>query len=345
MRVFVRNPWVFKWAPGAGARGAFRAARANPEEREPREPVTLRRGYSLIELIVTIGCLAILFAITSVAVMRAREQGSRTECQNNLRTMGTAAHGCEQVMTKLPPAWGKLNGFGTGLYFLLPYTDSESVFRLSKGHIDNTVPDADGKQQFASSFIIPFFLCPDDVSGPDEGMGKHGGLGQDVEIGSWGFSNYAMNFQVFGNPDMGNRAWLNMQGQSRFVSSFADGTSHTILFVEKYRRCGDFGSLWGHGSWSVPWMSLVAYGDRRGTQGYSSFSVPPGVVGPGSIFQVQPNPWQTACNPSRAASAHSGGINVGMADGSVRYISVGILPEIWWALYTPANGDSTRGDY
>jgi prepilin-type processing-associated H-X9-DG protein len=307
--------------------------------------VGARRAHSAIELLVTFGCLAILVAIIAVAVMHAREQATITECQNNLRTLGTATHGCEQQFTKLPPAWGKFNGFGTGLYFLLPYTDYAAVFTQSRGNIDNPIPVDGDKLQYPSSFSVPFFLCPGDVSGPDLGMGKHGGLGVDVEIGSWGFSNYAMNFQVFGDPDVGNRAIVNMQGRSRLATSFQDGTTTTIMYAEKYRRCGDFGSLWGHGSWSVPWMSLFAYGDREGKQGYTSFSLPPGVVGPSSMFQTRPEPWPTACQPSRASSAHSGGINIGMADGSAHFISSTIAPQVWWALCTPSNGDAVNLDF
>ena len=46
------------------------------------------------------------------------------------------------------------------------------------------------------------------------------------------------------------------------------------------------------------------------------------------MFQVQPNPFGT-CDPSRAQSPHSGGMNCGLADGSVRFITQGITPTTW----------------
>ena len=40
-----------------------------------------------------------------------------------------------------------------------------------------------------------------------------------------------------------------------------------------------------------------------------------GSVGPASRFQSQPNPWQTACDYSRASSPHTGGILIGPTPG------------------------------
>jgi prepilin-type processing-associated H-X9-DG protein len=309
-----------------------------------RRPLA-RAGFSLIELLAIIGIIGVLIGLVVPAVFKVREQAARTQCQNNLHDLGMAAHGCDQLLKRLPPAWGKLNGEGTVLFALLPYTAYGTIYTQSGKNVNNTITLTDGKLQYASNFMIPMYLCPADESGPPEGLGKRGGIASDLEVGQWGFGNYGVNFQVFGSPDAGNNASLNMQGQAKLGGSFPDGLSTTILFAEKFRRCGDFGSLWGYGSWSVPWMALFAYGNRTGTQGYTSFSFPAGTVGPASRFQTQPQPWPSAYDPSRAASAHFGGINVCMADGSVRFLSNSIDGDLWWALCTPANGDQLTGDF
>ena len=44
-----------------------------------------RNAFTLIELLVVIAVIAILMAILMPALNRAREQGKRTACVNNLR--------------------------------------------------------------------------------------------------------------------------------------------------------------------------------------------------------------------------------------------------------------------
>ena len=69
----------------------------------------------------------------------------------------------------------------------------------------------------------------------------------------------------------------------------------------------------------------------------------PNAIGPGSIFQVQPIPGN--CDPTRAATAHAGGMVVGLADGSVRTLAAGMSGDIWWAAVTPAGGEVQNSDW
>ena len=49
-------------------------------------------------------------------------------------------------------------------------------------------------------------------------------------------------------------------------------------------------------------------------------------------------------NYNNASSNHSGGVNVGMCDGSVRFIKNTINIPTWWALGTRANGEAISSD-
>lgn len=49
-----------------------------------------KKAFTLIELLVVISVIAVLMAILMPALMRAKEQGKRMVCLNNLRTLGTA---------------------------------------------------------------------------------------------------------------------------------------------------------------------------------------------------------------------------------------------------------------
>ena len=62
-------------------------------------------------------------------------------------------------------------------------------------------------------------------------------------------------------------------------------------------------------------------------------------LAPGSMFQVQPTPFLGNCDPTRAATAHAGGIQVGLVDGSVRTLAPSLSGDTWWAAVTPTGGE------
>ena len=183
-----------------------------------------------------------------------------------------------------------------------------------------------------------------------------------------GDASYAGNFLVFGGTKNVNRRptrsnWTTVwDGQSRYPASITDGTSNTIFFAEKYSRCNGTGNPGGN--W---WMRGVLHGARTGLSG-SDDSFPgdrlSGVFaggrgndgtrwlqGTASLFQVQPvKPLQTAkagghCDKRLASSGHTGGMNVGMGDGSVRFLPQGISPTTWFFALTPSGGEVLGSDW
>ena len=291
------------------------------------------RGFTLIELLVVIAIIAILIGLLLPAVQKVREAAASTSCKNNLHQLGVAANDINDARQSLPPMSGPFpDGNGNYFYWMLPYLDQEPLFKLH--------PDRYAWREGAEvdpgpivSQLLSVMKCPSD---PNYGNGQTWG-------GGWAFGCYAGNYQVFGSPDEGPGG---MNGHTR-IGAIPDGSTQTILFAEKYALCGGSGSLWGHGSWENNWMPNFAYGNRSGTVAYMAPGgwLGPGKVGPASKFQIQPNPYQTACDTAVAQTGHFSGMNVCLGDASVRTLNGGLSPSTWWAACTPAENDVLGADW
>jgi len=85
-----------------------------------------------------------------------------------------------------------------------------------------------------------------------------------------------------------------------------------------------------HWALSYPW--------HTSNTAYNHFNTPNGLTCYTSNDQVGTNPWGGTGSMVTATSNHSGGVNVCMTDGSVRFIKDSISPLTWWAVGTK-NGE------
>src|SRR5262245_15765286 len=105
----------------------------------------LRRGFTLMELLVVIGISAGLIGLPPPAVQKVREAAARMTCSNNLKQIALGAHNYEATYQQLPPGltgdrnpkgplFGDTVTGGRGPYlgvlaYLLPYVEQENVYR------------------------------------------------------------------------------------------------------------------------------------------------------------------------------------------------------------------------
>jgi prepilin-type N-terminal cleavage/methylation domain-containing protein len=322
---------------------------------------TQRRGFTIVELLVVIAIIGILVALLLPAVQAAREAARRTQCANNLKQLGLAALQFHDQNQHLPPGIGYYptvsNGvFGTSFFHLLPYLEESNLFDRSLGSVafpppvGPTVVYYPGNNNVYSD-TAPVFICPSDPSVEPGGVVTVDGV-------IWGASCYANNALASAKYDLtASPPTSDPQGKVRIPNDFADGTSHTILHAEKYARCTntdmappfrDGGNAWAFSTSAVfPWLPPPM--SFPGKALLPGFAIPalasrgaPNAIGPGSIFQVDPTPFLGSCDPTRASTPHTSGIQVGLADGSVRNLSPTMSGDTWWAALTP-NGDEVLG--
>jgi len=271
------------------------------------------RGFTLIELLVVIAIIGVLMGLLLPAVQKVREAASRTKCMNNVRQLCLATHMLNDQYNKLPPAVGPFpnstSQSASLFWFLLPNLDQESIFSL--GYLSTPAATASVR------FPIKTYACPSDPS-------SQGAAGTTL-----GTTSYAANPLVFHN----NTPPPSMQ------RTFTDGTSNTIMFLERYQSCAGNSNFWGANSTfnivNCPVISL--YWDTISNSARSPNSTinaaPAGVQDNATfVVQFQSAPksetiYSTAdvrgCKPGEAQCAHTGSMVVGMADGSTRTVSGG----------------------
>jgi hypothetical protein len=294
-----------------------------------------------------------------------REAANRVRCQSQLRQLGIACHNCQDQKGQFPPCMGYMGqaywpssgaSYGNAFYHLLPFIEQLPLFE--KGlYIDAGWPgpglrnfyDADGGNQGANATAnnvgynpIKLLQCPSDPAMPSSGQHSN----------DWGMTSYSMNFQVFGVPGTDgtwNGTNARLDGQSKVPDSFPDGTSQTILFADKYAQCvtpvpggTQYYTIWARTSQDVYFPAFAYQAGYVMPSGYYKAGTP---VIASVLFLQNPDPWTKNADCYRASSGHSSGINVCLADASVRLVSKNVSPDTWWAAVTPGEKDPLGNDW
>jgi type II secretory pathway pseudopilin PulG len=306
---------------------------------------------------VAIGIVGVLLAILIPAVQSARETARRATCQNNLRQLALAVQNHEAAQGGLPDLY-----YGTFLkrpriaidefHFhswrtaVLPQLEEQTLFE----QIDISLPATVVSNQPNLNASVEIFLCPSTIIQnfvvPDIREFNNGAIAKKV-IGTAARSDYeaiaGVNYKpsVSGSGDLSGIK-LGLWGETRYdinrkpisyrpgrFANVTDGLSNTILIGERA----------GRPDWYRRGEAADPYPYSNPSEGMDHHQ---------AAWGLSTHIWwlvfghEQSINDTNATgiySFHTEGANVGIADGSVRFLLDAMDQAVLNALVTRSAGD------
>ncbi|HRA88037.1 MAG TPA: DUF1559 domain-containing protein [Planctomycetaceae bacterium] len=291
-----------------------------------------KQGFTLIELLVVIAIIAILIALLLPAVQQAREAARRTQCKNNFKQLGLALHNYHDTHGVFmpseiasgkcasgpvsPPAAMNLNG----LVMTLPFIDQAPLYNKLNfneafdDYVAPALPLAGGTANNNAALVnrvMPAFSCPSDP-GP---TGSSADPTYNLPNGGTPAHRTNYDFLVYRSAYQSCSGWVSRSATTRTMfedgskcnmRDITDGTTNTVAMAETRKACCGNGNnaSWGGRGWVQIGLSLSAFTPNTTIRPYSGIEYKPALGEWGMV-----------------GSYHVGGIQVLLADGSVRFMS------------------------
>ncbi len=316
-----------------------------------RRTFSTLRGFTLVELLVVIAIIGILIALLLPAVQAAREAARRAQCTNHLKQLVLAAHNYHDIHKKLPAGsliLGNMTDFSTTRYgtnwsiAILPYLEQmplyakfdqtksfyQSPLEMLQAQVATfncpsaknvgqlEVPSANGTLQFPTATTAYRISSYKACSGR---MGSAGG---------W----FGHNTSVFdANGDFKKLEWIGMFPSVGYLklqyadfASVTDGLSNTLAIGEYTTRT----TIGRNPFWAFTYGGYVVGGIGTSSVGLiADFDRCISLGGSMDCYYA-------------FASEHPGGMNFGMGDGAVRFVSTTIDLTLLQAAATRAGGEA-----
>ncbi len=276
----------------------------------PRARAPRRRGFTLADLLAALAVLVFCGGLLLASAAGPRAAAERAQSQNNLKQLGLATvHCADSHGGRLPP--------GPGNFYPVRDLSQNNGYGPVLFHI---LPYVEQQNVYKSSF---------------------GPAGEFTIYAPWNLSQKLTipSYIAPGDPTgakggertsyLANALALPRHGAA-FPASFADGTSNTILFAEAYSEA----------------LASFNYGGRSYLRPVvRRWSEEPVWWPVSAAAMFQAGPPRVAADADLPQGFSRDGINVGMADSSVRFVKPTVSSRTFFAACTPAGGDVVGDDW
>jgi prepilin-type N-terminal cleavage/methylation domain-containing protein/prepilin-type processing-associated H-X9-DG protein len=330
-----------------------------------------KSGFTLVELLVVIAIIGVLVALLLPAVQAAREASRRTKCLNNLKQLGLAMHNYHDSLLSFPPGRGA-GPFGPNpgtnwrpwfilsvSYQTLAYYEQGNLYQQFEARKNETSANFWDNAGAPAKQRLSVYICPSSrlLNNTYPGTNYLWSTGSMIETGGCNTLTRGANGVIA--HDVGRR-----------MAEITDGTSNTILAGEYLpgidaangfkavssiavanrafptqaelnvvaaapaaRVLTNNGRWWAWHSHSNALFNTAAPPNWKCQNGAGGA----GVGGAGLA-------WDSCLGIVPSRSQHPGGVNVCLADGSVRFVRDSVTLLTWQLLGNIGDGQAL-GDF
>lgn len=349
----------------------YQGVKCQPRDRQHHS------GFTLVELLVVIAIIGVLVSLLLPAVQSAREAARRMSCSNNLKQIGLGMHNYHDTFKAFPlPGIHVRDGYANASstssshswnVMLLPFVEQQNI--QDQWDMENR----GGPRGFRENPInlilggteLPVFRCPSDAErkelfSPSSSWGL-----DDGSRGGLARSNYAINGGAGNAISRTDYRVRHERGPFHFggsgrpsapysatIADIKDGTSNVILVGEIIAgdNRADIRGVWAYASGGHFSGGEPSYRENRILLGPNGIALDdlqmdrPGRCGYVGVIDRQ---MRCIAGGSRgfqtARSHHPGGVQVCLADGSVRFVGQTIELDTWRIRLAIASGLVTNG--